>query len=346
MSKLDWYIRANLKLRHLQLLVAMDDLRSVNRVAAYLNVTQPAVSKTLAQIEEGITVPLFERTAKGMEPTEHGACLIRHAREILERLATARDELRDISEGRITRVAMGVLPMTAAVLVPRFIARLEAEATDVAAKVVEGTMNTLLPALRAGDLDLIVGLLPERPLPVEFQSELLYEDPLVVVVRRDHPLVTLPRVEWSSLAGYPMVLPSPAASTRAALDLFLAECGVAIPRRHLESMSTLTNVGVLQFTDSVGFVARNLARHFAAQGALQLLPLEIPNVAMRVGIVWMTDRRMTAAQQLVRGLLHESADALPRVTADTAPVPALADRPAAASRSATGTGLTRPAGVW
>ena len=335
MSKLDWYIRANLKLRHLQLLVAMDDLRSVNRVAAHLNVTQPAVSKTLAQIEDGITVPLFERTPKGMEPTEHGACLIRHAREILERLATARDELRDISEGRITRVAMGVLPMTAAVLVPRFIARLESEATDVAANVREGTMNTLLPALGAGDIDLVVGLLPERPLPVEFQSELLYEDPLVIVVRRDHPLASQRRVDWSSLSGYPMVLPAPAASTRSAIDLFLEDQGVSIPRRHLESMSTLTNVGVLQFTDSVGFLARGLARHFAAQGALQILPLELPNLAMNVGLVWMTDRRMTAAQQLVRRLLRETADALPRVTADTSPVPGPAS-----------TAFQRPAGVW
>ena len=335
MSKLDWYIRANLKLRHLQLLVAMDDLRSVNRVAAHLNVTQPAVSKTLAQIEEGIAVPLFERTPKGMEPTEHGACLIRHAREILERLAAARDELRDISEGRITRVAMGVLPMTAAVLVPRFIARLESEATDVAANVREGTMNTLLPALRAGDIDLVVGLLPERPLPVEFQSELLYEDPLVIVVRRDHPLTRQQKVDWISLSGYPMVLPSPAASTRSAIDLFLQDQGVSIPRRHLESMSTLTNVGVLQFTDSVGFLARGLARHFAAQGALQILPLELPKLTMNIGLVWMTDRRMSAAQELVRRLLRETAEMLPRLTADTFPVPAPAS-----------TAFQRPAGVW
>lgn len=335
MSKLDWYIRANLKLRHLQLLVAMDDLRSVNRVAAHLNVTQPAISKTLAQIEGGITFPLFERTPRGMEPTEHGECLIRHAREILERLATARDELRDISEGRITRVAMGVLPMTAAVLVPRFIARLESEATDVAANVREGTMNTLLPALRAGDIDLVVGLLPERALPVEFQSELLYEDPLVIVARRDHPLTRQQNVEWTSLSSYPMVLPSPAASTRSAVDLFLQDQGVSIPRRHLESMSTLTNVGVLQFTDSVGFLARGLARHFAAQGALQILPLELPNLRMNVGLVWMTDRRTTAAQALVRRLLRETADALPRVAADTSPVAGTAT-----------TAFQRPAGAW
>jgi hypothetical protein len=70
MAKLDWYIRANLKLRHLQLLVALDDFRSVGRVAAHLNVSQPAVSKTLAMLEEGLEVALFDRSTRGMEPTE------------------------------------------------------------------------------------------------------------------------------------------------------------------------------------------------------------------------------------------------------------------------------------
>ncbi|WBY00233.1 LysR substrate-binding domain-containing protein [Ramlibacter tataouinensis] len=342
MSRLDWYIRANLKLRHLQLLVAMDDLGSVNRVAAYLNVTQPAVSKTLAQIEEGLELPLFERTPRGMEPTEHGACLIRHAREILGQLAVVRDELRDITEGRITRVSMGVLPATACVLVPRFIAQLEAEATDVAVNVREGTMATMLPALRAGDVDLLVGLLPERRLPVEFDSELLYEDPVVVVVRRGHPLAAARRLEWPMLSGYPMVLPPPSASTRGPIDAFMAESGVDVPRRHVESISTLTNIGVLQFTDSVGFLARDLARHFAAQGALEVLPLEVPNILIRVGLVWMVDRRMSNAQRMVRELLRETAARMPRVVADTSP---LAD-PGPPLVASTPVVQQRPVGIW
>lgn len=320
MSKLDWYIRANLKLRHLQLLVAMDDLGSVNRVAAYLNVTQPAVSKTLAQIEGSVEARLFERTPRGMEPTEHGACLIRHAREILGRLATARDELRDISEGRITRVSMGVLPATACVLVPRFIARLEAAATDVAVNVSEGTMRSLLPMLRAGDVDLVVGTLPDRRLPSEFDSELLYQDPVAVVARRGHPLASLSRLEWPMLSGYPLVLPPPSASTRSPIDLFIAEQGIDVPRRHVESISTLTNIGVIQLTDSIGFLSRDLARHFAAQGSLQVLPLEIPNLSIQVGLVWMVDRRMGNAQRVVRELLRETAELLPRVAADVIPV--------------------------
>jgi DNA-binding transcriptional LysR family regulator len=319
MIKLDWYTRANLKVRHLQLLVALDDLRSVARTAAYLNVTQPAVSKTLSTLESSLQVLLFERTPRGMEPTEHGTCLIGHAREILARLTQARDEMLDISEGRMARVSLGVLPATAAVLVPRFVARLEDEASDVAATVREGTTGTLLPALRAGDIDLVVGLLPERPLGVEFGTELLYEDPIVIAVRRGHPLSARHTLEWTALEGFPLVLPPAGTILRGALDTFMVQRDLHIPRRHLESVSTLTNVGVLQFTDSVGFLSRELVRHFGALGILSVLPLELPEISIRVGMVWMVDRRPDAAQLLVRRLLRETAAGLPRVAADSSP---------------------------
>lgn len=303
----NWYLRANLKLRHLQLLVALDELHNVGRVAAYLNVTQPAVSKTLSGLEEALKAALFTRTPRGMEPTQHGAVLIRHARDILAQLAAARDELVELSEGRITRVAMGVLPATAVALVPRFIALLETESSDVAANIVEGTMGTLLPMLRAGEIDLVVGTLPVRPMGIEFGTELLYEDPLAVVVRAGHPLAQRADTDWPNLAGYPMVLPPMSALTRDAIDRFMGEHGVRVPRRHVESLSTMSNVGVLQFTDSVGFLSLALARHFQQQGLLSVLPLKLSGVQIRVGLIWMVDRRLGAALQLVRRLLRASA---------------------------------------
>jgi DNA-binding transcriptional LysR family regulator len=308
MAKLDWYIRANLKLRHLQLLVALDDFRSVGRVASYLNVSQPAVSKTLAMLEEGLEVTLFERSTRGMEPTEHGACLIRHARTILNQLSSVRDDLRDISEGRVSRVAMGVLPAAATVLIPRFIARLEQTSVETAVSLLEGNMEALLPALRAGDIDFIVGNLPARPLGAEFGGELLYEDPIVVVVRRNHPLAGMKRIRWDMLNGYPMVLPPEWTFTRGPIDDFMTRHDVAIPRRHVESISTLTNVGVLQLTDSIGFLARSVAQHFSALGLLVELPLELPNIQMRVGLVWRKERHETTTHQLVLRVFHEIRD--------------------------------------
>ena len=302
-------MRSSLRLRHLQLIVALDDLRSVSRVAAYLHVSQPAVSKTLSALELGLGAPLFHRTARGMEPTEHGECLVRHARDILGRLSSARDEMLDITEGRVTRVAIGASPSAAVLLIPRFIARLETEAAVVTIAVREGIMATLLPAVRLGDLDLVIGILPEGLGP-EFDTEILYEDQIVAVVRRAHPLTANQKLDWGMLAGYPMVLPPETSITRGAIDSLLFQHGVDMAHQHVESVSTATNIGVLQFSDSVGFFAAEVARHYVALGILSVLPLNITNLTMRIGLAWMANRRITAAHQLVHRVFRETRDAI------------------------------------
>lgn len=306
MSALNRYFQHHLNIRHLRVLVALDDHRNVGRVAAYLNVTQPAVSKTLSALEAGMEIKLFERGRRGMEPTEAGMCLIRHARQILTGLSEAGSELLDITEGQIGRVALGVLPSAAVVLVPRLISEIENTVSSVAITVTEGTMGTLLPALRAGDIDMTVGILPSPPLAPEFGTEVLMEDPITVVVRRGHPLTKLRQVKWQNLNQYPMVLPPQSSYIRSAIDAILERHALSVSRRVVESLSTMTNVGTLQSTDSIGFLSSVLARHFQDLGALRLLSLDVPDgVTMRIGMIWMNDRHASAATKQVRKTLRK-----------------------------------------
>jgi DNA-binding transcriptional LysR family regulator len=103
MAELDHYMRVNLKPKHLQLVVALDDFRNIGQVAANANVTQPAVSKALAELERGLGVRLFERTARGVRPTIYGECLVRHARSVIANLTQTRDELRALISARPAR---------------------------------------------------------------------------------------------------------------------------------------------------------------------------------------------------------------------------------------------------
>lgn len=173
-------------------------------------------------------------------------------------------------------------------------------------------MATLLPALRAGDIDMTVGVLPTPPLGPEFGTEVLMEDPIAVVVRRGHPLTGLSHVTWEHLDGYPMVLPPQTAYTRGAIDAILARHDLSVSPRVVESVSTMTNVGTLQLTDSIGFLSSILAQHFQDLGVLTVLSLEAPDgVTMRIGLIWMIDRHFTEAHKLVRtGLVQTSRDLL------------------------------------
>lgn len=304
-GKIDSYFRGHLNLRHLRLLVALDDYRNVKRVAAYMNVTQPAVSKTLAMMESGMGIKLFHRTNRGMEPTMLGSSMIRHAREVLSQIHDAQCELLEINESRIGRITLGVLPTASVVVVPRFIARIEGIASATSIRVLEGTMDTLLPALRAGDIDYALGILPHSPMPIEFGSELLLEDPIVPAVRRGHPLERVDRLTWEDLAHFPMILPPTTASTRMPIDMILASENASLSARRVESVSTMSNIGTLQFTDSVGFLSSSLAQHFRDLGLLSILPLPMPEVMIRLGLIWMSERRYTETQQVVQNIFRE-----------------------------------------
>ena len=93
MAQIDRVLRSNLKLRHLQMLVALDQFRHLGRAAEFLSVTQPAVSKTLAEIESMFGLPLFERSTRGTEPTAAGASVVRFARSVLAGFDRTRDEI-------------------------------------------------------------------------------------------------------------------------------------------------------------------------------------------------------------------------------------------------------------
>jgi DNA-binding transcriptional LysR family regulator len=109
MADIDRVLRSNLKLRHLQLLVALDQFRHLGRASEFLSLTQPAVSKTLAEIERLFGVPLFERSTRGTEPTPYGNTVLRFARSVLADYERTRDELAAVAAGATGRVRVGAM---------------------------------------------------------------------------------------------------------------------------------------------------------------------------------------------------------------------------------------------
>lgn len=204
MAQLDWYIRANLKLRHLQLLLALDDFRHLGRVAAALHVSQPAVSLALAELEKGLELKLFERTPRGVLPNSYGECLIRHARVVLAALAEAHDELHALQSGASGKVAVGALPAVTPGLIPQALLLLKRSAPRTRVVVHEGPMDTLLPDLRRGTLDMVVGRMVPSEGAGDLSDEVLDRGSTVLVVGCQHPLVARRRLRWTDLGDFPL----------------------------------------------------------------------------------------------------------------------------------------------
>src|SRR6266568_7013750 len=109
MATIDRVLRSNLKLRHLQLLVALDEFRHLGRAAEFLSVTQPAVSKTLAEIERLFDLGLFVRSTRGTEPTPYGDAIVRFARSVLADYERTRDEIASVASGAAGRTRVGAM---------------------------------------------------------------------------------------------------------------------------------------------------------------------------------------------------------------------------------------------
>ena len=106
MTQIDRVLRSNLKLRHLQLLVALDDFRHLGRAAEFLSMTQPAVSKSLAEIERMFELDLFLRSTRGTEPTPYGTAVLRFARSVLSDFGRTRDEIAAVASGAAGRTSV------------------------------------------------------------------------------------------------------------------------------------------------------------------------------------------------------------------------------------------------
>lgn len=299
MLHIEWYLRANLKARHLQLLIALDEYRHIGRVAEVMHVSQPAISRMLSGIEEAMNLPLFDRTSRGLEPTDYGVCLIKYARAILREYVNARDELMDIIEGTTGRVAIGVLPASTSVLIPRFVKELGKTTTNTTITIQEGTTDLLLDKLQLGDLDLLVVNLSGKNFNEDYEVKVLCKDKLTLVAKKGHPLIEKKELTWEDIGEYPMILPPRSTGTRALLDEFFLRKGISLSRRCVESVSTLTNLGILLETDSTAFLAEEVAIQFQRLGVVSLLPLQPENVDLKIGLVWMKDRRRSSAQELV-----------------------------------------------
>lgn len=313
MAQIDWYLRANLKPRHLQMLVALDDFRNVGRVAANLNVTQPAVSKSLAELERGLAVKLFERTARGVHPTIYGESLIRHARRMLAELTLARDELRGLMSGATGSVCIGTLSTAALTLMPQGVARMKKRSPHTTVIVREGTIESLLPELWGGRIDLIVGRLPNDRSLHALGEKILSEETVILAAGNHHPLKSRKRLRWPDVKDYPWVIPPAGTLLREPLERAFEQHGVPMPANRVETLSVPIIHAYLQLSDAVAFLGGDVAKHFARLGTISLLPLALPNVLRPVGMMWQKQRPQSPSLRLMMQCLEEAARS-PRAT--------------------------------
>ena len=297
-----WFRR--LRLRHLELLLALQQHPSLTAAAEALHLSQPAVSQQLADIEAAVGEPLFQR-GRGLQPTACGLALLRYAEQALAGAHRAGAEVQALRAGAAGLVRVGMMLVAATVLVPRAVSRLRATGDRLHLVLLEDILQGLWPRLERGEIDLLVGRIDARVRASGLPFEVLYDDPHVVVCGPDHPLAGQPWPAWDEALRHPWVLPPTGTALRGAADAAFTALGRAPPLSLVDSGSLSATLSLLPLTDSLAVMSRTAARHHQAQGLLRVLPLTLAAEVGPVGMVWQQARPGPAELRVLDALRTE-----------------------------------------
>src|SRR3982751_4791972 len=202
-----WFIRARLKTRQLMLLTAICDEGNIHRAAEILNMSQPAASKLLKDLEDMLGVSLFERQPRGMRPNWYGETMIRHARIALSSLREAGQEIDALKAGLSGYVSLGAITGPALSLIPQAIMIVARENPKLRVELHVESSNVLIEQLAQGKIDIMIGRLFERQDKTGLRYERLAEEPVAAVGRPGHPLLNVAGLSLAAVEKKAWIVP-------------------------------------------------------------------------------------------------------------------------------------------
>lgn len=277
-------------LRHLRALVTLSDLKLVARVSEVLGVTQPAVSKQIAELEKIVGVPVIIRDRNRLYLTPIGIRLADHARQALGQLDRAAFDIEAMTSGVSGSVSIGVVSSVAPTLLPGTIALFKRSTPQANVSVSEGHFVELLPQLEAGALDLVIARIWQPQELAGIDQMALFSEPVVVVAGRNHPIAQSSEVEWADVISYPWILPQSNSVARQAVDALFASNGLPPPNNTIASLSLALNLELIQAMPALGLLPARLAQAQAARGQTVILPLETQDLLSEARCFWRKDQ--------------------------------------------------------
>ena len=305
MAHLDRVFRSNLKLRHLQLVVALDEFRHLGRTAEFLAVSQPAVSRMLSEVEAMLGLSLFERSSRGTEPTIAGEPVVRFARGVRAQYERTRDEIEAAASGAVGKVRVGAMAVTVPVLLTQAVARLKVQSPRATVLVEEGDLTHLLPKLRLGELDFFIGRLEPGYAAPDLSTEVLHDEPMVAIAARQSAIAKKRAPTWTDIAALPCVMPPSWASLRVKLEQQFHRHGVTPSADLMETSSYLAALMFVGQRGAVGFFAQFAARHFERSGLCRILNIPLEVTVPPVGVMTLRETKLSASSRQLLACLRD-----------------------------------------
>ena len=300
-------IGRRMKLQDLHVLVTVMQAGSMGKAAQSLNISQPAVSRSIAELEHALGVRLLDRHRKGIEATEYGRALLDCGVAVFDDLRQGVKNIEFLADPTTGQVRIGNTLTSANSFITAVVDRLSRRYPGIVFHVVPAGAEILHRELNARSLDLVITRSGGPFREEQFGFETLYDDALVVLAGMKNPWARRRRIELAELVNEPWALPTPeSAVTQAAIEAFRAS-GLDCPRATLVTSSPEMRIDLVA---TGRFLTITASRFRARRPQLKVLPVELPIARMPVGIVTLKNRRLSPVAKLFIQHAHEVAKSL------------------------------------
>lgn len=294
------------KFRHLRTLVEVSRQQSVGRAAEVLHISQPAVTKTLRELEAAVGASLVERDGRGIRITRFGEVFLQHAGASLAAIQRGIDSVAREQANSEPPLRIGALPTVSARIMPQAIEKFLALETGTPVKIVTGENLVLLEQLRLDRLDLVVGRLaaPEQMMGLVFAH--LYAERVVFAVRPGHPLVKARNFDFARIRDFTVLVPTQGSVIRPFVDRFLIAHGIPRIPVEIETVSDSFGRAMVRQSDAIWIISEGVVAPDVKTGDLMLLPIETSETRGAVGLTTRAHVLDAPGVTLLANCLHET----------------------------------------
>lgn len=278
------------KFHQLRAFVEVAKQGSIRGASRVLNLSQPALTKSIKELEEGIAAQLFIRRSKGVTLTECGESFYQHASLILEELRSAQDDIRQRQGQQAGQINIGMGASIARLLMPVVIKRFHQQHPQVKVRIMEGQLVSMINELRQGELDFTINTYYQGPYDHEFTFEKLFEKPFAIFCREGHPATGAKSI--NELLKYSWTMPTPRGSYYKQLEEMFSH-RQQIPHIGVVCETFSSSISLVAHSDFLSILPQELGCDPLLAQRLVMIPVKEPLPKATYYLIQRRDSRQT-----------------------------------------------------
>jgi DNA-binding transcriptional LysR family regulator len=299
-----------LKLQDLHVLMTVMQTGGMGKAAQRLNLTQPAISRSIAQLEHAFGVRLLDRDRQGIRPTEYGRALLDCGVAVFDDLLQGVKNIEFLADPTAGDVRIGCNPFLAASFGSAVVDRLSRRNPRIVFHALAAPTEILHRALVERDVDLLIAQKIGPFADGQFGFETLYDDDYVVMAGANNPWTRRRRIELAELVNEAWVLPPPESAPGSVSVQAFGINGLKYPRVTLFTPSHEMRISLLETGRYLTILLASVLRFATRFAELKVLPVKLPLSRIPIGIVTLKNRTISSVAQLFIDTAREVAQPL------------------------------------